>query len=216
MALVFMLAKRSGQWECLAHLLSWSFTQTGQKVKVIRADGEWITPQRVKDLQSDWGFEIKATNADTPQQNGYVEGVGGVLMDRAKTILIHAALPDQYVGDAIETGAHTYNLEYGRKGIRIVIFHNRPASLRYLRVFGCLCFVYDKKSKAHKPRPKAVPAVFLGYSTLRRSWKCLLKNTKVVDSRDVSFREDIRGRPWMLKHHNLVPSPISEDHPWFH
>ena len=37
----------------------------------------------------------------------------------------------------------------------------------------------------------------------------------VVDSRDVIFGEDIRGRPWMLKHHNLRPSPLPEGHPWF-
>ena len=84
MIVIFMLAKRSEQWECLAHLLTWSFTQTGQKVKMIRADGEWITPQRVKNLQSIWGFEIKATNADTPQQNGYVEGVGSINLYQAR------------------------------------------------------------------------------------------------------------------------------------
>ncbi len=66
------VGQRSDQWACLAELLPWALTQSGVRIKVIRADGEWITPTPVVELEKEWGFEIKATNADTPQQDGLV------------------------------------------------------------------------------------------------------------------------------------------------
>ena len=141
MIVVWMLPKRSHQWACLDELLTWSFTQTGSRVRLIRADGEWIAPASVTALQRQWGFEIKATNPDTPQQNGLVESVGGVIMDRARTTLLYAHLPDSYVGDAISSVVHTYNFELGRNGIRRDAFYQRVEPREHLRTFGCLCFV---------------------------------------------------------------------------
>ncbi|MCP4164556.1 MAG: hypothetical protein GY759_01530 [Chloroflexi bacterium] len=157
----------------------------------LHADGEWITPIPVVDLQKEWGYELKPTNPDTPQQNGLVERVGGVLMDRARTILLASHLPDMYINDALECVAHTYNLEVGRNGIRKEAFYGHPVTRDHLHVFGCLCFVYDEKNK--KPKPKALPAIFVGYPKQRRGWKCMTSWGKVTESRDVTFRDDILG-----------------------
>jgi hypothetical protein len=37
---IWLLPKRSDQWPCLKQLLTWSYTQTEIKTKVVRADGE--------------------------------------------------------------------------------------------------------------------------------------------------------------------------------
>ena len=136
-------------------------------------------------------------------------------MDRARTILLAADLPPMYIGDALECVAHTYNLEHGRNGIRKEAFYGYPVMRDHLRVFGCLCFVYDEHNK--KPAPKALPAIFLGYPKQRNGWKCMISWGKVKESYDVTFREDIMGAAYFKSRGSsdfkeIEAPPLPPDH----
>ena len=109
-------------------------------------------PAPVLSLQKEWGYELKPTNAGTPQENGLVECIGGVFMDRARAILLYAGLPVMYIGDAVQCVVHTYNLQVGRKGVRKQTFYDRPVRKDHLQIFGSLCFVYDNNLR-HYRRP---------------------------------------------------------------
>ncbi len=93
----WMLAKKGDQFDCLASLIPWSMTQTGVRVKVIRADGDWISPNVVKELRKKWGFELKATHRNSSVENPLVERTGGILMERTRVLLFHASLPDSLI-----------------------------------------------------------------------------------------------------------------------
>ncbi len=72
----WLLAKKSDQFACLVSLIPWSVTQTGARIKVIRVDGDWISPTVIKDLQRERGFEMKATHRESPRENPLVENAG--------------------------------------------------------------------------------------------------------------------------------------------
>lgn len=76
-------------------------------------------------------------------------------------------------------GKTSYELLYGKQ-------------LHYsiLRTYGCLFFPYLSDYGPHKLSPKSTPRVFLGYSTLQKSFHCLDPKThQVYISRYRQFHE---------------------------
>jgi hypothetical protein len=72
---------------------------------------------------------------------------------------------------------------------QLEILKSRKIDLDNIRVFGCTCFVYIKRHD--KLDPNSVKAIFLGYSSEKKGYKCYdPKNHKLYFSRDVSFFEN--------------------------
>lgn len=109
---LMLIKKRSDQWQCLRTLLTWSKTQTGSGIKVLRMDGEWDKPQAVNALQQEWGFEKELTHTYTPQENGLAEVTGSILMTRARVLSCAAGFSDAnanwWAGDTPGAETHTY------------------------------------------------------------------------------------------------------------
>ncbi|KAI5422484.1 hypothetical protein KIW84_045791 [Lathyrus oleraceus] len=59
----------------------------------------------------------------------------------------------------------------------------------HLRVFGCACFPFLRPYNSHKLDFRSQECVFLGYSTIRKGYKCLSASGKICVSRDVIFNE---------------------------
>jgi hypothetical protein len=70
-----------------------------------------------------------------------------------------------------------------------------PLNFHHLRVFGCVSFVHISVHNA-KWSPKSSRYVFTGYNSTSKGYCCfLLKNNKVIVSKDVIFYEDHFGFP---------------------
>jgi len=62
--------------------------------------------------------------------------------------------------------------------------------LSHLRVFGSLCYVLIPGDMRNKLEPKSTKAMFVGYSTTQRGYKCFDPQTRrLLISRDVKFIE---------------------------
>ncbi|XP_070006038.1 uncharacterized protein [Nicotiana sylvestris] len=71
------------------------------------------------------------------------------------------------------------------------LLHGKPPSLDHLRVFGCLGYVTDLR-KEDKFSPRAVPAIFLGYSITQKGYKIYTTYSRnFLVSRDVVFKEEV-------------------------
>ncbi|CAI7772147.1 unnamed protein product [Closterium sp. NIES-54] len=118
------------------------------------------------------GIRQTFTLPASPHQNGIAERRIGMVMDVARTSIIHAAAPHFLWPFAVQYGAHQINLQP-----RVSLPETTP-SLRWtgkvgdasaFRVWGSRAFVRD--TSADKLSSRAVPCVFLGFPPDAPGWK---------------------------------------------
>ncbi|CAI7735232.1 unnamed protein product [Closterium sp. NIES-54] len=127
----------------------------------------------------------------SPQQNGIAECRIGMVMDVARTSMIHATAPHFLWLFAVQYAAHQINLQP-----RVSIPETSP-TLRWtgkvgdasaFHVWGSRAFVHDLS--ADKLSSRAVPCVFLGFPPDTSGWQFYHPTSRhVLSSQDVTFDE---------------------------
>ena len=70
------------------------------------------------------------------------------------------------------------------------LWKDRKPNIDYFKVFGCKCFILNKKDNLGKFDPKSDVGIFLGYSNSSKAYRVYNKRTLVVEeSMHVSFDE---------------------------
>ncbi|CAI7789874.1 unnamed protein product [Closterium sp. NIES-53] len=118
------------------------------------------------------GIRQTFTLPASPQQNGIVEHRIGMVMDVARTSMIHAAAPHFLWPFAIQYAAHKINLQP-----RVSLPETTPTlqwtgkvgDASAFRVWGSRAFVRD--TTADKLSSRAVPCVFLGFPPDAPGWQ---------------------------------------------
>ncbi|CAI7771348.1 unnamed protein product, partial [Closterium sp. NIES-54] len=137
------------------------------------------------------GIRQTFTLPASPQQNRIAEGRIGMVMDVARTSMIHAATPHFLWPFAVQYAAHQINLQP-----RVSLPETTP-TLRWtgkvgdasaFRVWGSRAFVRD--SITDKLSSRAVPCVFLGFPPDAPGWQFYHPTSRrVLSSQDVTFDE---------------------------
>ncbi|CAI7897178.1 unnamed protein product [Closterium sp. NIES-54] len=129
----------------------------------------------------------------SPQKNGIAERRIGMVMDVARTSMIHAAAPHFLWPFAVEYAAHQLNLQP-----RVSLPETSPTLLwtgkvgdaSAFRVWGSRAFVRDLS--ADKLTPRASPCVFLGFPPDAPGWQFYHPTSRrVLSSQDVTFDESV-------------------------
>ncbi|CAI5987525.1 unnamed protein product [Closterium sp. NIES-65] len=133
------------------------------------------------------------SKGDVTEQNGIAERRIGMVMDVARTSIMHAAAPHFLWPFAVQYPAHQINLQP-----RVSLSKTSPA-LRWtgkvgdasaFRVWGSWAFVRDLS--ADKLSPRAVPCVFLGFPPDAPRWQFYHPTSRrVLSSQDVTFDESV-------------------------
>ncbi|CAI7790466.1 unnamed protein product [Closterium sp. NIES-53] len=139
------------------------------------------------------GIRQTFTLPASPQQNGIAERRIGMVMDVARTSMIHAAGPHFLWPFAVQYAAHQLNLQPR------VSVPETSSTLRWtgkvgdasaFRVWGSRAFVRDLS--ADKLSPRAVPCVFLGFPPDAPGWQFYHPTSRrVLSSQDVTFDESV-------------------------
>ncbi|CAI7833351.1 unnamed protein product [Closterium sp. NIES-53] len=139
------------------------------------------------------GIRQTFTLPASPQPNGIAERRIGMVMDVARTSMIHAATPHFLWPFAVQYAAHQINLQP-----RVSLPETTP-TLRWtgkvgkasaLRVWGSRAFVRD--TTADKLSSRAVPCVFLGFPPDAPGWRFYHPTShRVLSSQDVTFDESV-------------------------
>ncbi|CAI7790216.1 unnamed protein product, partial [Closterium sp. NIES-54] len=129
----------------------------------------------------------------SPQQNGIAERRIGMVMDVARTSMIHVAAPHFLWPFAVQYAAHQINLQP-----RVSLPETTP-TLRWtgkvgdasvFRVWGSRAFVRD--TTADKLSSRAVPCVFLGFPPDAPGWQYYNPTScHILSSHDVTFDESV-------------------------
>ncbi|CAI7753818.1 unnamed protein product [Closterium sp. NIES-53] len=148
------------------------------------------------------------TLPDSPKQNGIAERRIGLVMEVARTSMIHAAAPHFLWPFAVQYAAHQLNL-----WPRVSLPETSP-TLRWtgevgdasvFRVWGSRAVVCE--SFADKLSPRAIPCDFLGFVPNASGWQFDHPTARrVLPSQDVTFDESV---PFYLlfPYHSTPPPP---------
>ncbi|CAI7797339.1 unnamed protein product [Closterium sp. NIES-54] len=142
------------------------------------------------------GIRQTFTLPASPQQNGIAERRIGMVMDFARTSMIHAAAPHFLWPFAVQYAAHQLNLQ-PRDSVPetspTLRWTGKVGDASVFRVWGSRAFVRDLS--ADKLSPRAVPCVFLGFPPDAPGWQFYHPTSRrVLSSQDVTFDESVLPR----------------------
>ncbi|CAI5984003.1 unnamed protein product [Closterium sp. NIES-65] len=139
------------------------------------------------------GIRQTFTLPDSPQQNGIAERRIGMVMDVARTSMMHAAAPHFLWPFAVRYAAHQLNLHprVSRPDMSpVLLWTGKVGDASAFRVWGSRAFVRDLC--ADKLSPRAAPCVFLGFPPDAPGWQFYHPSSRrVLSSQDVTFDESI-------------------------
>ena len=128
----------------------------------------------MKEYFNDSGIVFQTSCVGTPQQNGRVERKHQHILNVARALMFQGDLPISFWGECVFSVAYLINrtpsclLEY--KSPYELLFDKVP-DYNHLKVFGCLCFAYNRASKQDKFAKRSRRCVFVGYSNTQKGWK---------------------------------------------
>ncbi|CAI5945543.1 unnamed protein product [Closterium sp. NIES-65] len=157
------------------------------------------------------GIRQTFTIPDSPQQNGIAERRIGMVMDVARTSMMHAAAPHFLWPFAVRYAAHQINLHprvSWPETSPALLWTRKVGDASAFRVWGSRAFVRDLS--ADKLSPRAAPCVFLGFPPDAPGWQFYHPTSRrVLSSQDVTFDESVPYfRLFPYRTPSLPPPPL--------
>ncbi|CAI7904608.1 unnamed protein product [Closterium sp. NIES-54] len=161
------------------------------------------------------------TLPESPQQNGISERRIGLVMEVARTSMIHAAAPHFLWPFAVRYAAHQLNLRPRvslPETLPTLCWTGEVGDASVFRVWGFRAFVRD--TSADKLSPRAIPCVFLGFVLDAPGWQFYHPTSHhIFPSQDATFNESVtfyrlfpyRSTPPLPLPLFLAPGPPSVD-----
>ncbi|CAI7877773.1 unnamed protein product [Closterium sp. NIES-53] len=166
----------------------------GQDLLVLRLHsdrGGEFSSNLLRDLCHGEGILQSFTLPDSPQQNGIAERRIGLVMEVARTSMIHVAAPHFLWPFAVRYAAHQLNL-WPRvslpETLPTLVWTGKVGDASVFRVWGSCAFIRDLS--ADKLSARAIPCVFLGFVLDAHGWQFYHPTSRCVfPSQDVTFDE---------------------------
>ncbi|CAI6010769.1 unnamed protein product [Closterium sp. NIES-65] len=139
------------------------------------------------------GIRQTFTLPDSPQQNGIAERRIGMVMDVARTSMMHAAAPHFLRPFAVRYAAYQINLHprvSRPETSPALLWTGKVGDAAAFRVWGSRAFVRDLS--ADKLSPRAAPCVFLGFPPDAPRWQFYHPSSRrVLSSQYVTFNKSV-------------------------
>ncbi|CAI7736187.1 unnamed protein product [Closterium sp. NIES-54] len=168
-----------------------------------------------------WGFCRGEGILDSPQQNGIAECRIGLVMEVARTSVVHLAAPHFLWPFAVRYATHQLNL-WPRVSLPetspTLHWTRKVGDASVFRVWGSRAFLRD--TSTDKLSARAIPCVFLGFVPDAPGWQLYHPTSRrVLPSQDLTFDESVpfyhlvpyRSAPLTPPLLFLAPGPPLED-----
>ncbi|KAE8883878.1 hypothetical protein PF005_g19548 [Phytophthora fragariae] len=178
----------------LAHV-KWLLAQ-GNKIEVFNSDqGRELLNNKLITFLTAHGIEYTWTNAYSPEENGLVERMNGIVAAQVRCILTTANMPDLLWGEAFGFAVEVRDISatkplngetpYFRR------YGERPDVFK-LRTWGCVVFVFTpEKLCTYKLENPGKPGLFVGFAKHSESFRVLnLLTGNIQKVRSVEFHEE--------------------------
>ncbi|CAI5941812.1 unnamed protein product [Closterium sp. NIES-64] len=157
------------------------------------------------------GIRQSFTLPASPQQNGVAERRIGLVMEVARTSLVHAAAPHFLWPFAVRYAAHQLNLwprVSAPETSPTLLWTGEVGDASRFRVWGSRAFVHD--TSADKLSSRTAPCVFLGFVPDASGWQFYHPAShRVFPSQDVTFDESVPFyRLFLYRTAPLPPPPL--------
>ena len=173
---VYLLFDKTDIYKMFSSFFPMIKRQFDAKVKVVRSDNG-TKFNCMRDYFQHNGILFQTSCVDTPQKNGRVERKHCHLLNVARALRFQANLPLSFWGDCVLAASYiitrTPSPLLDNKSLYEVLFNTSP-SYDTLRVFGCLCYAHNMKSKRDKFISRSRKCIFVGYPQGRKGGNCMI------------------------------------------
>ncbi|CAI7886946.1 unnamed protein product [Closterium sp. NIES-54] len=171
--------------------------------------GSEVSSGLLEEFCRDEGIRQTFTLPASPQQNGIAERRIGLIMEVARTSMIHAVAPHFLWPFAVRYAAHQLNL-WPRvsepETLPTLRWTGKVGDASVFRVWDALSLVRD--AKVSKLSSRTLRCVFLGFPTDAPPWQLYhSRECRIFSSQDVTFDESVRF--YRLHPHASHPIPLA-------
>ncbi|GKD55376.1 integrase, catalytic region, zinc finger, CCHC-type containing protein [Tanacetum coccineum] len=180
-------------------------------VKYIRTDnGTEFVNQFLTEYYESVGIFHQKSVLRTPQQNGVVERRNRTLVEAARTVLILSKALMFLWAEVVATACYTQNrsIIYTRHNkTPYELVHDKQPDLKFLYVFGAICYPTNDSEDLGKLRPTVDIRMFVDYAPNRKGYRIYNKRTRrIMEAIHVQFDEVTE--PMAHVHISTGPEPI--------
>ena len=145
----------------------------------------------------------------------WAERMNKMLMESARSMMLHAKLPDKYWAEAVATAAYIKNRTPAnaikQNKTPFERWYGKKPNVSNLKVFGCITYAHVPDSQRQKLDKKSKKLRFVGYSLEHKGYRLISEETlKVIIHRDAVFNETALGHE--DKADNKVVDIVMNDH----
>ncbi|GJY90744.1 retrovirus-related pol polyprotein from transposon TNT 1-94 [Tanacetum coccineum] len=156
-------------------------------------NGTEFVNQTLKSYYEDVRISHQTSVACTPQQNNIVERKNRTLVEATRTMLIFSKAPLYLWAEAVVTACYTQNrslISKRHNKTPYELLHDRKPDLKYLHIFGALCYLTNDSEDLGKLKPKADISIFIGYALSKKAYRIYNKRTwQIVETIHTDFDE---------------------------
>jgi hypothetical protein len=167
---------------------------TGRTIKTLRTDrgGEYLS-SAFSEFCQEAGIHRQLTAAHTPHQNGLAERRNRSILEKTRSMMLDAGVPNYLWAEAAKTAVYLLNRSPTKANLGATPeerFTKQRPDLRHLRTFGCLTHLHIQKNQRNKLEARSERGVLVGYDESTKGYRIWLPHKRIVTvSRDVSFDE---------------------------
>ncbi|POM67560.1 Retrotransposon protein, unclassified [Phytophthora palmivora] len=191
----FLMRRKEEASDVVLAQVKWLLAQ-GHKIEVFNSDqGRELLNNKMTAYLTAHGIEYTWTNGYSPEENGLVERMNGIVAAQVRCILTTANMPNLLWGEVFNFAVEVRNISATKaldgETPYFVRFGECP-DVSKLRVWGCLVFGFTpKKLRKNKLENPGKSGLFMGFAKHSESFRVLsLVTGNVQEVRAVDFHEE--------------------------